>query len=214
MRALAGDAGASRRSPQGTPAAGIDPLLARAEQQVAGWRTISFRLPAAAEAPVVFTIDRGMGGEPHKRGTLTLNRPAAEIVRWEPFESLSQGRRLRTWLRFAHTGEVYGLVGQTIAGLLSFGGAVLMYTGLALALPAVSRLAGACAECSHALAVATGLTPQPRRVDRGPPGPRRPRRARRNTKKKVFLLRDLPGLRVFRGCICARGSCDRSRTPV
>ena len=54
-------------------------------------------------------------------------------MRWEPFESLSQGRRLRTWLRFAHTGEVYGLVGQTIAGVVSFGGAVLMYTGLALA---------------------------------------------------------------------------------
>jgi uncharacterized iron-regulated membrane protein len=127
-----GGSGAGRRSPR-APAAGIDPLLARAEHQVAGWRTISFRLPAAAEAPVVFTIDRGMGGEPHKRGTLTLKRPAAEIVKWEPFESLSQGRRLRTWLRFAHTGEVYGLVGQTIAGLLSFGGAVLMYTGLALA---------------------------------------------------------------------------------
>ena len=104
-----------------------------AEQQVAGWRSISFRLPTAADAPVVFTIDRGTGGEPQKRGTLTLNRPAGGIVRWEPFESLSQGRRLRTWLRFAHTGEVYGLVGQTIAGLVSFGGAVLMYTGLALA---------------------------------------------------------------------------------
>jgi uncharacterized iron-regulated membrane protein len=129
-----GGGGASRRSPQGTPVAGIDALLARAEQQVAGWRTISFRLPAAAESPVVFTIDRGTGGEPQKRGTLTLNRPAAGIVRWEPFESLSQGRRLRTWLRFAHTGEVYGLVGQTIAGVVSFGGAVLMYTGLALAL--------------------------------------------------------------------------------
>jgi uncharacterized iron-regulated membrane protein len=128
-----GGGGASRRSPQGTPVAGIDPLLARAERQVAGWRSISFRLPAAAEAPVVFTIDRGTGGEPHKRGTLTLNRPAAGIVRWEPFESLSQGRRLRTWLRFAHTGEVYGLAGQTVAGLVSLGAGVLMYTGLALA---------------------------------------------------------------------------------
>lgn len=36
-------------------------------------------------------------------------------------------------MRFAHTGEYYGLAGQTLAGLASAGGAVLVYTGLALA---------------------------------------------------------------------------------
>ena len=35
---------------------------------------------------------------------------------WEPFDRLSAGRRLRSILRFAHTGEVLGLAGQTIAG--------------------------------------------------------------------------------------------------
>jgi uncharacterized iron-regulated membrane protein len=55
-------------------------------------------------------------------------------MRAESFQDLSAGRRLRSWLRFAHTGEVYGLTGQTIAGLASAGGAVLVYTGLALAL--------------------------------------------------------------------------------
>ena len=37
----------------------------------------------------------GTGGQPQKRGTLTLNRPTAEVVRWEPFESLSTGRQIR-----------------------------------------------------------------------------------------------------------------------
>ena len=37
-------------------------------------------------------------------------------------------------LRFAHTGEVAGIPGQTIAGLASTGGAVLVITGLALAI--------------------------------------------------------------------------------
>jgi hypothetical protein len=32
-----------------------------------------------------------------------------------------------------HTGEVLGLAGQTIAGIASFGGAVLVWTGLSLA---------------------------------------------------------------------------------
>jgi hypothetical protein len=36
-------------------------------------------------------------------------------------------------LRFAHTGEVAGIVGQTVAGLASAGGALLVWTGLALA---------------------------------------------------------------------------------
>jgi uncharacterized iron-regulated membrane protein len=119
---------ASRRPPEG-----IDALWARAERQVPGWRSISFRLPTAADAPLIFTIDEGTGGQPQKRATLALNQSTAEVVRWEPFASLSTGRQLRSWLRFAHTGEVYGLVGQTIAGLVSLGGSVLVYTGLLLA---------------------------------------------------------------------------------
>jgi uncharacterized iron-regulated membrane protein len=114
--------------------AGIDALWAQAEQQVPGWRTINLRIPAGPDAPVVFTIDQGYAGQPQKRGTLTLNRASGEIVNWEPYSSLSTGRRLRTWLRFVHTGEFYGLTGQTIAGIASSGGAVLVYTGLALAL--------------------------------------------------------------------------------
>ncbi len=52
---------------------------------------------------------------------------------WETFGDLSRGRQVRSWLRFAHTGEVYGLAGQTVAGLVSAGGVALVYTGLALA---------------------------------------------------------------------------------
>lgn len=53
---------------------------------------------------------------------------------WEPFSSYTRGRQLRSIMRFAHTGEVIGIAGQTIAGLVSTGGAVLVLTGLALAI--------------------------------------------------------------------------------
>jgi uncharacterized iron-regulated membrane protein len=112
---------------------GMDALWTRAERQVAGWRTISVRLPSEPDAPVVFTIDQGTGGQPQKRGTLTLARSTADVLRWEPYSTLSPGRRLRVWLRFAHTGEVYGLAGQAVAGLASLGGATLVVTGLMLA---------------------------------------------------------------------------------
>jgi uncharacterized iron-regulated membrane protein len=98
------------------------------------WKTISVALPAAAAPRVVMTLDAGDGGQPQKRAALTLDRHSGEVVAWEPFDSQSPGRRARTWLRFAHTGEVYGLAGQTVAGLVSLGGAVLVWTGLALAL--------------------------------------------------------------------------------
>jgi uncharacterized iron-regulated membrane protein len=111
----------------------MDAIWARAEQQVQGWKSIAMRLPAGPGGPVTFTIDEGDGGQPQKRSTLTLNARTGEIVRWEPFASLSPGRRLRSYLRFAHTGEVLGLFGQTVAGLVSAGAAVLVWTGLALA---------------------------------------------------------------------------------
>lgn len=106
----------------------------RAEQQVSDWQTISLQLPSSASAPLTFNIDRGNGGQPQKRAQLVLDRATGEVVRWEPFSSYTRGRQLRSILRFAHTGEVLGIAGQTIAGIVSFGGAVLVITGLGLAL--------------------------------------------------------------------------------
>ena len=105
----------------------------RAEQQVSDWQSISLQLPASTAAPLTFNIDSGTGGQPQKRAQLVLNRANGEVVKWEPFSSYTRGRQLRSILRFAHTGEVLGVPGQTIAGLVSMGGAVLVITGLALA---------------------------------------------------------------------------------
>jgi uncharacterized iron-regulated membrane protein len=131
-----------RRGGAGAPReasfSGLDELWSRAEEQasakVPGWKTINLRLPTSNRAPLAFTIDASFGGQPQKRATLTLNRQTGEIERWEPFESQDTGRRARTWFRFVHTGEYYGLTGQTVAGIASTGGALLVWTGLSLAL--------------------------------------------------------------------------------
>jgi uncharacterized iron-regulated membrane protein len=91
-------------------------------------------LPATDDAPLTFAIDHGMGGEPQKKANLTLNRQTGEVVKWEPFTSFGPGRRFRTILRFTHTGEVLGVVGQTIAGIVTLGTIFLVWTGIALAL--------------------------------------------------------------------------------
>lgn len=115
----------------------VDSLFAKAEKQVPGWQSISLRLDSARAA--VFTIDRGNGGQPNKRDQLVLNKMTGEVIRWEPFESLSLGRRLRSLVRFTHTGEAGGIAGQIIAALASAGGAFLVWTGLALALMRLKR---------------------------------------------------------------------------
>jgi uncharacterized iron-regulated membrane protein len=108
---------------------GLDALWARAEHQVPGYRSISLRLAG----PPAFTIDWGSGGQPEKRAQLTLDRRNGEVLRWEPFSSFNAGRKLRSYARFAHTGEAGGLAGQAVASAVSASGAFLAYTGLALA---------------------------------------------------------------------------------
>ena len=138
---VAGEQPPARRNPGGGQPRGdnsqiipgdYDALVARARNQVPGWRSIAMQLPANADAPVSFTIDRGDGGQPQHRAQLQLDRTTGEVKRFEPFAAQTRGRRLRSILRFTHTGEVLGLVGQTIAGLASLGACVLVWTGLAL----------------------------------------------------------------------------------
>ena len=112
----------------------LDDLMAKAELQVANWRTISLRVPVPSESTAVFTIDQGDGGNPEKRGTLTLDKATANVVQWEPWSSLNRGRQMRAWVRFGHTGEAAGVLGETIAAIASLGAAFLVWTGLSLAL--------------------------------------------------------------------------------
>ena len=116
------------------PSDGLDRLWSVAESQVPGWRTINLRLPASNRAPVVFAIDKSDGGQPQHRSTLTLDRASGSVVSYEAFADQSLGRRLRSISRFAHTGELLGLPGQTVAGLVTAGAVVMVWTGIALTL--------------------------------------------------------------------------------
>jgi uncharacterized iron-regulated membrane protein len=122
--------------------AAIDRLWPQAEKRVAGWKSISLRLPESDRAPLVFTIDTGDGGQPQKRSTLTLDQRTGEQREWTTFADGNPGQRLRSWLRFTHTGEYYGKFGQTVAGIASAGGAVLVWTGFAMAMARLSAWIG------------------------------------------------------------------------
>jgi uncharacterized iron-regulated membrane protein len=122
------------RSPVMYVSGGVDAAWAASQAQVPAWRTITTRLATSATAPVTISVDEGYAGQPQLRTTFTFERATGSLQKAENFQSLSAGRQWRSWLRFAHTGEIYGLTGQTVAGLASAGAVVLVYTGLALAL--------------------------------------------------------------------------------
>jgi uncharacterized iron-regulated membrane protein len=134
-----------------SPWIGLDALSQHAEERVPAWRTITARLASLSDQNIAFSIDSGNGGRPDKRAQLTLNRKTAAEVRWEPFSSYNSGRQLRAWIRFTHTGEAGGIAGQSIAALAALGGAVLVWTGLSLA---IRRLIASLARRKNASACA------------------------------------------------------------
>jgi uncharacterized iron-regulated membrane protein len=115
-----------------------DFALAHAGVQVPDWRTITMRIPASPEAAIALTVDRGNGGQPQHRATLTVDRNPERPPRLETFNDQDAGRRARSWLRFMHTGEYYGPAGQTIAGMASLVGVILAGTGFILSFKRVS----------------------------------------------------------------------------
>ncbi len=128
------DRSATRSDPAPASSPSVEAAWTHARAFAPDWETLTLRTPGPRDEAVTVTVDSGTGGQPQRRGQLTIDRATGTIVKWEPFSSNSPGRRLRTYLRFGHTGEVFGLAGQTIAGLASLGAVALGYTGLSLAI--------------------------------------------------------------------------------
>ena len=101
------------------------------QQAVPAWRTLIISLNS--EGPQLsVAIDEGSGGQPQLRRTANFGYSTGELISVETFDNQSAGRQLRSILRFAHTGEVLGLIGQTVAALASLAATVLVWTGLSL----------------------------------------------------------------------------------
>jgi uncharacterized iron-regulated membrane protein len=111
---------------------GLDQWIARAQNRMPDWRTITVRNVPSRTVSV--GIDSGTGGQPQTRATLTIDRFTGNEVKWETFGDFNLGYKLRIMARFFHTGEVGGMSVQALAGLVSLGGAVMVYTGIALSL--------------------------------------------------------------------------------
>ncbi len=119
--------------PEANAALSLQDLLQRAKAYNDSWRTVTLQVPKADAPTVSFNIDTGTGGQPQKRDTVTFDRHSGEVVAMRTFADSSPGQQARVFIRFLHTGESLGAIGQTLAGLASLGACFLVYTGLALA---------------------------------------------------------------------------------
>jgi len=125
--------------PASTVPMNIDLLWDCAERALPSWGSISMRLVGRPGATVSFTLTDATYWNEHARSQLALDAKTGDVVRWEPYVQNSLGQKARGWARFGHTGELGGWPGQLVAGLASAGGALLVWTGLSLA---IRRLAG------------------------------------------------------------------------
>lgn len=110
----------------------IDNQISKLVQQFPQWQTISFDLSEKATNLQHFSVDNGNGGEPQKRISVAVDTLTGDIVEQQGFEQLSEYRKARSYIRFLHTGEAFGLLGQTLAGLASLLACLLVYTGVML----------------------------------------------------------------------------------
>jgi uncharacterized iron-regulated membrane protein len=103
------------------------------------WKSLSLRLPLSSKGPVTFALDEGSGARPDKRSQLLLDPRTAGLVEHKTYARQEAGQKARSWLRWIHTGEAGGIIGQVVAMLASAAAVMLVYTGLALALRRFAR---------------------------------------------------------------------------
>jgi uncharacterized iron-regulated membrane protein len=103
-----------------------------ATRQRPDWQSLTITLPAPTDSTATLAVAEGNTYRPDLRTTLVVDAGTSELLAVKDYASLSASRQIRAWVRFGHTGEVFGLAGQTLATLVTLGSVVLVWTGLAL----------------------------------------------------------------------------------
>jgi len=80
-----------------------------------------------------FYIDKSIGHRQELAYSLFFDTRTGAVSKVLRKEDWSRGGQAWGTARFLHTGEYFGFIGQTVAGLVSFLACVLVYTGMVLA---------------------------------------------------------------------------------
>lgn len=76
-------------------------------------------VPASSAAPFVIVADSGNGRQPQHRVGLTIERQTLAVSERKGWAQSDRSQQVRGFVRFGHTGEYGGWLGQLIAVLAS-----------------------------------------------------------------------------------------------
>jgi uncharacterized iron-regulated membrane protein len=93
--------------------AAVATLLDSARRAHPAWQQLTLTLPAPGAASVRVVVAEGNTIRPDLRTTLELARADGAVLSSSGYADLSTSRRIRSWVRFGHTGEVFGIPGQS-----------------------------------------------------------------------------------------------------
>lgn len=96
------------------------------------WQQVTITMPAPRDSTATIAVAEGNTYRPDLRTTLVIDPVSAAVRETRDYASLSTARQIRAWVRFGHTGEVFGLWGQLFATIFTGAGALLVWTGFAL----------------------------------------------------------------------------------
>lgn len=111
----------------------LDRAASVAKQADQQWNTITIPIPKNREKTLAVASDRSSGGRPDQVTRLIINCQTGLLIKEIGFADLDTGQKLRAYSRFLHTGEEFGMIGQTIAMLASLGALFLVWTGFSMA---------------------------------------------------------------------------------
>ena len=113
---------------------GLEGALAAAGTRIPGWRSIALAVPRPGDARIRVEVRTGRTGQPQKAFALTVDRETGAVASVESFRDETPGRRAQEFLRYAHTGEYWGLAGQALAGVCALAAVTMAWTGFRVAL--------------------------------------------------------------------------------
>jgi uncharacterized iron-regulated membrane protein len=124
--------GLPRRRGAPSPAQGQEPPegQARSEGQATGAGRTDQGAPVIQAYSA--TIQRADAWPYFATEQLVIDAFTGEIMSASGYPDMTGGRKLRSWMRYLHTGQALGLMGQLLAFLGSVGGLFLVWTGFAL----------------------------------------------------------------------------------
>ena len=112
----------------------LDQAFRRAAEKSPGWQILEADVPRRGDEMVTIIADKSLGNRPDERSEIMFDRGTGEMTGMEDFHSSSMGAKIRAMMHMVHTGEVGGIVGQTISGLASACCSLLVLTGLWMSL--------------------------------------------------------------------------------